>query len=77
MPRNVIHNVIRNVIRNVAHTKSIYFSNKILAYITCRFNINFCQLYSPHGISELRYLYIRISGNGYLLNMRTSYLLHL
>ena len=28
-------------------------------------------------LSELRYLFVRISGNGYLLNLRTSYLLHL
>ena len=55
----------RNVIRNVIHTNSIYFiSNNILTYIKCRFNRNYCQLYSPHGSRELRYLFVRISGNG-------------
>ena len=48
-----------------------------LHYIKCRFNRNYCQWYSPHGISELRYLFVRISGNWYLLNLRTSYWLHL
>ena len=71
-------NMIRHVIRKVIHTHSIAFvSNTILTYIKCRINRNYCQWYSPHGISELRYLFVRISGNGYLLKLRTSYLLHL
>ena len=69
------------VIHNVIHTKSIYrfVSNTILTY-----EMSFLQKLLPviptprgHGISELRYLFVWISGNGHLLNLRTPYLLHL
>ncbi len=59
------YKVLGNKMRcNVIHTNSISFiSNNILTYIKCHFNRNYCQWYSPHGISELRYLFVRISGN--------------
>ena len=68
----------RNMICNVIPTNGISFtSNNILTYIKCRFNRNYCQWYGPHDINELRYIFVQMSGNGCLLNLRTSYLLHL
>ena len=68
-----------NIIRNVIHTKSIYFVSNKITFLRIQ-NVVLTEITasdSLHGISELRYLFVRISGNGYLLNLRASYLLHL
>ena len=66
------------VTRNVIHTMSISFvSNPILTLYIFVLTEFYSQRYSPHGISDVRYLFVRISGNGYLLNLRTPYLLYL
>ena len=74
-------NVIRHVIRNVIHTKSIYFiSNTILAYdyiYIYIYNVVLTEITASDTvptISELRYLFVRISGNGYLL-VESSYII--